>query len=260
MQATGARRAKSSAVAVKDLGESRFQLLFELSPAVAEIKDLEVLLHSIATRCRELFGHGSEVAIMLLDRDTEELYFPYTDTQRPLHMPQLTDVRIPAGPGTLSGAVMESGRSELVADVDVDPRFNRAIQKDLGRRMGSVMIVPLRTRDGMVGVITVSGMRDVPPFSPDDLSFLENLGSYVALAIENARIYERLRTVEEDLRVEVGALRADLERRDLFPEIIGTSTAIRELVRLMESAAASPYVAYFCLSRIFWCLTSRPTI
>ena len=85
-----------------------------------EIKDLEVLLHSIATRCRELFGHGSEVAIMLLDRDTEELYFPYTDTQRPLHMPQLSEVRIPAGPGTLSGAVMASGKSELVPDAEAD--------------------------------------------------------------------------------------------------------------------------------------------
>jgi transcriptional regulator with PAS, ATPase and Fis domain len=52
-----------------------------------------------------------------------------------------------------------------------------------------------------------------------------------------------MRSAEEDLRVEVGALRADLERRDLFPEIIGTSTAIRDLIRLMESAAASPIAA-----------------
>ena len=240
MRATGAGRAKSSAVAVTDAGDSRFQLLFELSRSFAEIKDLEILLHSVATRCREIFGLDSEVAIMLLDRDTEELYFPYTDTQRPLHMPQLTDVRIPAGPGTLSGHVLQTGKSELVPDAEADPRFNHALHETLGRRIGSVVITPLRTRDGVVGIITVSGARDVPPFTADDLNFFENLASYVALAIENARIYERLRAAEEDLRVEVGALRADLERRDLFPEIIGTSTAIRELVRLMESAAASP--------------------
>jgi two-component system, NtrC family, response regulator HupR/HoxA len=240
MQATGASRAKRSRVTVEGPGDSRFKLLFELSRAFAEIKDLESLLGSIANRCRELFGVGSEVAIMLLDRDTDELYFPYTDTQRPLHMPQLSDVRIPAGPGTLSGMVMATGKAELVPDAEADPRFNRDVQEKLRKRMGCVLLVPLKTRDGMVGIITVSGERGAPPWNADDLGFLENLGSYVALAIENARMYERLRTAEEDLRVEVGALRADLERRDLFPEIIGTSTAIRELIRLMESAAASP--------------------
>ena len=62
---------------------------------------------------------------MLLDRDTEELYFPghaaalHAATDRRPH---------PRRPGHASGAVMESGRSELVADADVDPRFNRAIR------------------------------------------------------------------------------------------------------------------------------------
>jgi len=240
MAETGTGRAKSSHVTLAGAGESRFKLLFDLSRSLAEIKELETLLSSIVARCRELFGPGSAVAVMLLDRDTDELYFPYTDTQRPLHMPQLSEVRIPAGPGTLGGAVMATGKAELVPDAEADPRFDLELQRRLGVRLGSVLLAPLRSREGMVGVLTVSGPRDVPPWTPDDLGFLENLASYVALAIENARIYERLRTAEEDLRVEVGALRADLERRDVFQEIVGTSSAIRSLIRLMESAAASP--------------------
>jgi transcriptional regulator with GAF, ATPase, and Fis domain len=42
------------------------------------------------------------------------------------------------------------------------------------------------------------------------------------------------------LRSEVGLLRRDLARRDRFTEIIGTSAAMAEVFRLMESAAASP--------------------
>jgi transcriptional regulator with GAF, ATPase, and Fis domain len=240
MQATGARRAKSSRVTDRDLGDARFKLLFELSRSFAEIKDLETLLHSIVTRVRDLFGPGTVVAIMLLDRETNELYFPYTDTQRPVHLPQLRDFRIPAGPGTLSGIVMATGKAELVVDAEQDPRFNMAMERKLGAQLGSVLLAPLKTRDGMVGVVAVSGPRDVPPWTEDDLGFLENLASYVALAIENARMYEHLRASEADLRLEVGALRADLERRDRFPEIIGSSPAIRDLVRLMESAATSP--------------------
>ncbi|MBY0280074.1 sigma 54-interacting transcriptional regulator [Candidatus Binatia bacterium] len=221
------------------LGEPRFELLFELSRSFAETTtDLESLLRSVVARCRAIFGAESNVAIMLLDDESGDLYFPYADTDGHVHLQALRDVRIPVGEG-ISGAVLASGRPELVVDAHTDPRFDPAIERLLGVAVGSIIVAPLRMRDGVVGLMTVAQSRLGPRFDAQDLAFLESLASYVALAIDNARMYERMRAAEESLRVEVGALRADLERRDLFPEIIGTSTAIRDLIRLMESAAAS---------------------
>ena len=60
------------------------------------------------------------------------------------------------------------------------------------------------------------------------------------MAIENARLYSQVKESEERLRTQVGALRRDLAQRDRFREIIGTSAAMTEVFRLMESAAASP--------------------
>jgi Nif-specific regulatory protein len=243
MQASGAGRAKSSLVAAPNLDESRFRLLFELSRSFAEITtDLESLLRSVVTRCRAIFGAETNVAIMLLDDDSGDLYFPYADTDGRVHVEALRDVRIPVGSG-IAGSVLASGRPELILDAHVDPRFDARIERLIGTVVGSIIAVPLRTREGVVGLMTVAQPRHGASFADQDLTFLESLASYVALAIDNARMYERMRTAEEDLRVEVGALRADLERRDLFPEIIGTSTAIRDLIRLMESAAASPIAA-----------------
>jgi transcriptional regulator with GAF, ATPase, and Fis domain len=244
MQASGVGRAKSSPMtAARDLDESRFRLLFELSRSFAEITtDLESLLRSVVTRCRAIFGAETNVAIMLLDDESGDLYFPYADTDDRVHVEALRDVRIPVGSG-IAGSVLSSGRPELIVDAHADPRFDRRIESLLGAVVGSIIAVPLRSRDGVVGLMTVAQRRDGGSFDGQDLTFLESLASYVALAIDNARMYERMRTAEEDLRVEVGALRADLERRDLFPEIIGTSTAIRDLIRLMESAAASPIAA-----------------
>src|SRR5207249_1031442 len=59
-------------------------------------------------------------------------------------------------------------------------------------------------------------------------------------AIENARMYARIKASEEKLRVQVGVLRRDLARRDRFAEMIGSGPAMAEVFRLMESAAASP--------------------
>ena len=224
---------------LQTLDESRLRLLFELSRSFTEHIDLEALLTTVVARCREVFGPQANVAVMLVDEDAGCLYFPYADTNGRVHMEQLRDVRIPLGAG-ISGAVLQGGEAQLIADAQLDPRFDRSIERLLGVRVGSILAAPLKTRDGAVGLMTISQPPDDGPYTTGDLAFLESLASCVALAIENAQMYARLRASEEDLRVEIGALRRDLERRDLFPEIIGTSPAIRELIRLMESAAASP--------------------
>jgi GAF domain-containing protein len=111
---------------------SRFKMLFELSRAFAQHTDLEPLLTSIVARCREMFGPGANVAVMLIDEETGELYFPYADTNGRIHMEQLRNVRIPPGVG-ISGAVLRSGRPELIVDAQSDARYHPGIERELPR-------------------------------------------------------------------------------------------------------------------------------
>jgi Nif-specific regulatory protein len=89
-------------------------------------------------------------------------------------------------------------------------------------------------------VLQVLNRNSGEPFSDDDLAFLEALAGSVAVAIENARLFARVKASEDLLRAQVGALRRDMAHRDRFSEIIGSGPAMSELFRLMESAAASP--------------------
>src|SRR6185369_8131049 len=59
-------------------------------------------------------------------------------------------------------------------------------------------------------------------------------------AIENARLWAQLKASADGLRAQVGALRRDLARRDRFSDMIGSGPSMAEIIRLMESAAASP--------------------
>ena len=68
--------------------------------------------------------------------------------------------------------------------------------------------------------------RDGTTFAEADLLLLEALAASVAVAIENARLYDDLKASEERLRAQVGALRRDLARRERFGEIVGTSPAM----------------------------------
>jgi Nif-specific regulatory protein len=216
----------------------RFRLLYEMAAAFVAQLELEELIPSIIRRCREILSAES-AAVLLHDPATDELYFPYVAGKDQDVADRLRGARFPAAEG-VAGAVLASGRSELVADAAADPRFYGRVDDTTGLTTHSMIVAPLRSRRGPVGVVEIINPVGRPAFSRDDLDLLDALAASMAIAIDNARMFAELREREQSLRSTVGALRRDLARRDCFAEIIGTSDAIRETLRLMESAASSP--------------------
>ena len=70
------------------------------------------------------------------------------------------------------------------------------------------------TRQGTIGVVEVVNGRGALGFTDEDLSFIEAISGSIAIAIENARLYEAVRESEARLQTQVGALRRDLARHD----------------------------------------------
>src|SRR5262249_9954673 len=143
----------------------------------------------------------------------------------------------PADKG-IAGWVVRNAKAVIVADVTKDDRFYPEVDRLSGAQTTSLLYAPLRTRCGAIGVIGVRNKRE-GAFTEEDLAFLEVLSGGIAVAIENAHLYSRLKNSEARLRTQVGVLQRDLARRDRFTEIIGTGPAMLEVFRLMESAAAS---------------------
>jgi transcriptional regulator with GAF, ATPase, and Fis domain len=229
------REAERAPVAVD---ESRLRLLYELGCAFAERTELDELIPLVVAKCREVLrAHGA--AVLLLDPKTDELYFPYVAQERPSVAAELLRTRFPAHLG-VAGAVLQSGRASRVDDASTAPQFYRQVDRRTNSRTGPMLTVPLCTRQGRIGVIQVVNQRGGRRFSDDDLSFLETLAASVSVAIENARLYAHMRASQADLREQVASLRQDLARQDRFANIVGSSKPMREVVRLMERAAASP--------------------
>jgi signal transduction histidine kinase len=83
-------------------------------------------------------------------------------------------------------------------DISVDPRVR---QKDLVSAEGlkGFISVPLRAKDRVLGVINVAS-REPRPFTRYDENLLYSIGDQLGVAIEQARLYERLRKARERLR------------------------------------------------------------
>jgi Nif-specific regulatory protein len=216
---------------------ARLQLLYELGCAFASRLELDELLPLVVEKCRDMI-QAEGAAVLLLDSDADELYFPYAASDDPEVAARLLRARFPADRG-VAGAVITSGRSLRVDDVGLDPRFYPGVDQKTGFTTRSIIAAPLAGTHGPIGVVQCVNSRDGAPFGDADLLLLESLAASITVAIENARRYDDLRASEARLRAQVGALRLDIARRERFGDIVGTSPVMGEVLRLMESAAGS---------------------
>jgi Nif-specific regulatory protein len=217
---------------------ARLRLLYELGCAFAARLELGELIPLVVAKCRDVL-RAEGVAVLLLDPERQELYFPYVADADTEAGGRLTRLRFPASRG-IAGTVLRSRRGITVDDAPSHPDFYPEVDRHTGVTTRAILCVPIASAQGSIGVIQVINPRDRPRFDGDDLAFLETLAGSIGVAIENARLYESLKGSEERLRAQVGALRRDLARRDRFTEMIGSGSAMDGVFRLMESAAASP--------------------
>ena len=216
---------------------ARLRLLYDLGCAFAARIELQELLPLVIAKCRDALA-AEGAAVLLLDRERNEFYFPYVSDDDSEVAKRLAPLRFPADLG-IAGVVLSTGRPLKVDNAQQDPRFYHGADKTSGLITRNLMAAPLLSRQGPTGVVEVVNRRGKYSFSDDDMHFLEALAGSIAVALENARMYAQIRESEATLRTQVRALRRDLALNERFAEIVGGGPAMTEVFDLMESAAAS---------------------
>lgn len=124
-------------------------------------------------------------SLLLLDQKTNELEFTVTlqgDTAR------YSAFRLKPGQG-IAGWVAQHGEPLLVPDVSQDPRFYAQVDQVTGFHSRSILCVPLKSRERVIGVLEAINKRGEAGdsrFTQADLELLTALASWVAVAVENA--------------------------------------------------------------------------
>ena len=101
-------------------------------------------------------------------------------------------LRVPLGQG-ITGAAAASGHSVRVADTQNDPRYINAIES-----VRSELAVPMMLRNRCVGVLDFQS-RHPDYFTGEQQKILTLLASRLAIAVENARLFEKVRTQADTL-------------------------------------------------------------
>jgi len=161
--------------------------LSEIVQAINSSLKPEEILETIMAKAADLIK-AEGWSVLLLDYETRELVFKAAAGEAGK---KLLGMRLKIGQG-VAGWAARHGQSLIVPDVTKDPRFYSGIDEKTKFVTKSILCVPMRSKNKIIGVVEVVNKIGGEPFTDDDLEIFENLVAHVTIALENAAIYRKM--------------------------------------------------------------------
>jgi len=173
----------------RELNEERRarRALVEASVRLNSLLSLPDLLAATMKTASDLMNAETS-SILVLDEARKELTFAVATGKAG---DSVTELRVPADQG-IAGWVLKNGKAAIVNDVKKDRRFYAQIDRGSGFSTRSILAVPLNLRDRTIGVVEVINKRGGSGFTARDEETATALAAQAAVAIENARLYQKL--------------------------------------------------------------------
>jgi len=176
---TAPKRVDGSSMAVS-AARREFQMLLETTSELGNSLSLDETLALLTTRLGRMIEHDA-IAVYLVENNALRPHFVKGESFR-----LLSSLAIPMGQG-LSGWVAENDTPIVNGNPAVEPGYLNDPTKVTMLR--SAISVPLRSQDGLVGVLTLYHLR-VEAFTGDDLRLLMAIAPKAGTAIRNAVQFE----------------------------------------------------------------------
>jgi signal transduction histidine kinase len=218
---------------MSDRATAALEAMSDAVLAIAGERSVEGVLQRIVDVARELTG-ARYAALGIPDADAESGAFAQFITAG--MGPELVAAMgpLPRTHGLLGAMLGPAATSHRTPDIRRDPRF-RGWWPEQHPSMSSFLGVPIVSRGGVLGAFYLTDKEGAPAFTAEDQRLIEMLAAHAAVAIENARLFERSRelsAVEERNRL----------ARDLHDSVVqklfGVALAARSASTLLDRSPA----------------------
>lgn len=161
--------------------------LVEIGKALTSTLDLREVLSVIMEKV-SLLLRPKNWSLLLVDDETGDLTFEIAVSPA---AERVKGIRLRRGEG-IAGWVALHGQPLLIPDVASDPRFASKVDKAAEFTTRSIVCVPLKSKNRILGVVELLNNLGEGEFSAADLKILSTIADYAAIAIENARYFEKV--------------------------------------------------------------------
>lgn len=203
------RKVLKKAIEKREQNICNLKTVESLKRKVKEMKTLNEIVRAINSSLRpeEIlkiimektadFVNAEGWSILLLDREKQELVFEAAAGEAGQ---KLIGMRLKINQG-VAGWVARTGKSLIVEDVTKDPRFYDGVDKKTKFITKSILCVPMKSGNEILGVVEVVNKVGGEPFTKDDLEIFENLVQHITIALRNAQLYRKMEetSITDDL-------------------------------------------------------------
>ncbi len=159
-------------------------ILNEMSTSLSSTLDLDEILTLIMERINAVLKVEAG-SLLLIDDETGELVFQIALGEK---AEGVKPFRLPMGQGIV-GHVAQSGEPLMISDAQKDPRHYKEVDITTDFLTRSILCVPMVVKGKVIGVIEIMNKLE-GDFIESDLTLLNSIATYAAIAIENARLHQ----------------------------------------------------------------------
>lgn len=170
--------------------------MLKISNALHHYSYLDDLLNYISQEIKTMLGSEGAL-VLLLEKGANELYSSGTAYDDPDHEKRVKKIRFTLDE-VVAGQVIRTGKPLVVHDAKALPQYAERDRK-IGYTTRSLLEVPLIVDDEPIGVLAGINKKK-GRFTDQDMDALTMLAGTVAIAIENTRYQEELRTLYREVR------------------------------------------------------------
>lgn len=188
--------------------QQQLTTLFRVSHFLSRIGDLQILLRLVMREAEQTVSAQASSIALVEERSGRLVFYVATGAKGRA----LRTITLAKGQG-LIGYVALHGRPINCPDVRQDPRFEASVDKRTRFQTRSVLALPLRRRGRLIGVLEVLNKRGrTGRFTDRDQALLGVVADQAAIAIENAKLVQRLTEQHRALQRALRQLRLSQRR------------------------------------------------
>jgi HD-GYP domain-containing protein (c-di-GMP phosphodiesterase class II) len=220
-------------------------MLTRLAGIINSSLDIETVLDQ-SMKCVENFLDAEASSIFEIDKDSGNLFFRFV---RGSKGSKAKEIRLKMGEG-VAGWVAQTGESTIVSNVETDERFSKSVDNKTGFKTKTILCVPLKIHDEVVGALQVLNKKNNRTFTEADIELLTSFGDQIAIALNNAKLYEQVSNNNQFLEKRVKERTSELSLLLEISTTISSTLDIDQILQILVEKLSRRIATTFC--RIFF--------
>ena len=166
--------------------------IVEISKNLSSLLEIETLLEATLLTCQNQLGSEGAALIMKLDPDDGKFQVKSQNINFPENLEFSWNSQVIDILTSKNKPVFIKELELLVPGSNPELKFLRESQ--------TVLTAPVVVKEQTLGILVLTGRTNAESYSPDDLEFLATLVNQLAVALENAHLYEKLKKAHLELK------------------------------------------------------------